>query len=115
MSDYKKLLEESESRFSGLQAALENETQARAAVEAELAKFRGILQIHQTNADALTGAAEQVLAANLSAEEKLGQLAQIIGQAKKFGSGREAERLRAEAEQLRAEAAAKEAQATALE
>jgi hypothetical protein len=115
MPDYQKLFEESKDRFSGLQAALENESKARFSAESELVKAREILLIHQQNADALTGAAEQTLAASLSDAAKLLQLSQIIQRAKKFGSGREAVRKLAEAEDLEAQAAKLKAEAVALQ
>lgn len=102
-------------QLSNAQAALKNESDARASAEAELVKVRGILQVHQQNADALTGAAEQALAASLSADAKLTQLSQIIQRAKKFGSGREAVRKLAEAEDLEAQAATLKAEAAALQ
>ena len=114
MPDYQKLLEESEARFSSVQAALANESAARGSAEAALSALQSTLISHQQTADAITAGAEAILAGNKTDAEKLTLLAGAIAQAKVYGSGRESVRKLAEAAALEAKAATLKAEAALI-
>jgi hypothetical protein len=115
MLDYQKLYEDCVARLANTQASLENETAARTAAEAELARVSSVLHLHQQAADAITAGASGILNNNsLTADQKLAGLGTALAKAAEFASGREKTRLEAEAAQLRQEAAAKQAEADAI-
>jgi len=114
MPDYQNLFEESEARFSSVQAALVNESAARGSAEAALAALQATLLSHQQTADAITGGAEAILVSNKADAEKLTLLSGAIAQAKAFGSGREKLRKMAEAAALEAKAATLKAEAALI-
>ena len=115
MPDYQKLFEDSESRFSSVQAALANEIAARCSAEDALSALQSTLISHQQTADAITAGAEAILEGSKTDAEKLTLLAGAIAQAKVFGSGREKVRKLAEAAALEAQAATLKAEAAALQ